>query len=260
MNHYALEPAATPRNALVLHLASSLGSPASQIGDPILNFYNAAAGVGFHVLSLAYRNDVVLGARSACDNTDACYPAVRETVITGVAGPGAPSFVADMRADEGIMQRTFAALVHLESSYPAAGWGQFIADRTSANASERISWGSVVATGHSQGGGHAAYLGKLVALQKVFQLSSTCDAVMDTPASWTSAAGVWATSPAERFVGLAAAADPICPVHLAIWNNMGMDPTRMHDDAARCGTGVLQAHSVTLSCVDNFATWQALVQ
>ncbi len=257
-NHYALVPGATAKNALVLHIPSSLASPANQIKDPQFNFYNAAAQAGFHVLALSYRNNGVLGI--TCGDNDACYPSARETVITGVAVSGVAPSLSDMRQDEGIYQRTFAALVLLDAAYPNAGWGQFIGNASSANAADRVAWDKVVATGHSQGGGHAAYLGKLVALRRVVQLSSTCDAVNNAPASWTlQSNGTWATSPAQRYVGLAAPGDTICPHHVAIWQAMGMDPTRSRDDAQTCGAPG-NTHGVTLGCVDNFVHWGMLLE
>jgi hypothetical protein len=265
---YALEPAAAAKGAIVVQLNGSLGSPAGQIADPTKNIYNAAAGAGFHVLGLAYRSTAIVGV--LCKDNAPCFGATRKTLILGVRQPGAPLSLASIRVDEGIVARIDAALRLLAATRPTAGWGQFIADPTAADASQRVAWSKVIASGHSQGGGHAAYLGQLFPLREVVQLSSTCDAVLAAPAPWTAAGETWGTSPALHFVGFAApttfdaggnaiAGDTACPYHAAVWANMGLDPSRRHDDAATCGASG-NTHSASVGCADNFERWGALYE
>lgn len=249
--HYALEPGGTPKGALVLYLPSSIAVPEMQVPDPVRNFYNAAAQRGFHVIALAHENQQVLGI--GCRNNVACYAASRETVLTGVYQTGAIVGLRSITPQDGIVARLEAALRTLAARRPGQGWSQFLTP-------QGIDWSRVIATGHSQGGGHAAYLGKRFAVRRVVQLSSTCDVDQnDLPAPWTSASQTWATTPAASFVGFAAPSnDSICPGHVAVWMNMGMDASRMFRDAATCGAA--QTHNVTITCLDNFPRWGPLLE
>ncbi len=262
---YALGPTGTVQNALVVHIHSSLGSPARQIADPTQNFYNAAAQAGFHVLAITYRSNAVVGI--TCNNDPPCFERVRRTLVTGVAAAQAPRSLMNITVDEGILARIDAAIRYMAAAQPSGGWEQFIANPAGADAAQRIAWNKLIATGHSQGGGHAAFLAQLEPLRRVVQLSSTCDATGSAPAPWTAATRSWATSPRTRFVGFAAptqfsgntpsGGDTICPWHVAVWNNMGLDPANQHDDAATCGA---DAHGASIGCPTNFARWSTLFQ
>ncbi|MCA9556456.1 MAG: hypothetical protein KC933_40910, partial [Myxococcales bacterium] len=54
---YALEPAGAARGQLLVYLNASGSSPGRHIEDPTLNFYDAGASGGLHVLALAYRSE-----------------------------------------------------------------------------------------------------------------------------------------------------------------------------------------------------------
>lgn len=254
---YLLEPSEPARGELLVFFNASQSQPARQIGDPTLNFYNAAASRGLHVLALAYESNQVLGgppALGGCGGADAgCYAAARESVILGVPQPGAPRSVANIRPDEGAVQRIDAALTWIAARRPGRGWEQFLTSGPSA--STRIVWTRVVAAGHSQGGGHAAYVGKLFSIRKVIQLSSTCDSIGSTPAPWTSN-GVWATSPATSFIGFGNPQDAICPNQSAIWQAMGMAPARSLLTATTCGAGG-GTHGASIACTTHYPTWQS---
>lgn len=255
--HIALEPGATATGTLVVHFAASLSTPALQIASPEQNLYTAAALEGHHVLALAYRNDHVIGAPNACGNDAACYPATRETILRGVAVEGADHHVEDIEVDEGIVARLDAALALLAERRPGEGWDAF-RDADGATAEDRIVWADVIATGHSQGGGHAAWLGRSFAIRRVVQLASTCDAVDDAPAPWTFADASWATAPSSDYYGFASANDQtICPMHVAVWTAMGQDPARSFDDAAGCNGG---SHVGPALCDANFERWRELVR
>jgi len=246
-NSYALEPAGTVKDALVLFIPASGGIPARQVGDPTQSFYNAAAGAGYHVLALAYASSQVIGI--LCSNDGPCFEPARRAVITGVPQAGAPQALAGIQLDEGIIPRTEAALRKLALERPGEGWEQYLD-------SNGIVWPKIIAAGHSQGGGHAAFLGKLFSLRQVVQLASTCDAVGNMAAPWTHADATWATPPATRYVGFATAGDPLCGQHATVWQAMGLDPSRMIDDAEICGGA---PHAGAITCIDNFARWPTLL-
>lgn len=264
-DNYAIEPPVTPLGQLVVYLPASLAWPARQVPDPTTNFYNTAASLGFHSLALSYRNDSVLGI--SCKQNDggvtesnACFDGTRKTIVTGVAAPGAPTTLANsIMLDEGIVARLDAALRYLIKNRPGAGWDQFLANPSAPTAEARIAWSKIIAAGHSQGGGHAAYLAKLFAISRVLQFSSTCDVVATGPAQWTSSTDTWATSPATRFEGLGNDKDSICPWHVAIWQNMGMATASQHDDAVNC-KNASYAHECTVFCTENADKWKSMLQ
>jgi hypothetical protein len=265
-NHYALEPTtANARGVLVVHLNGSLGSPAGQVATPNQNLYSALAADGFHVLGLSYRSTAIVG--TLCRDDAACFEPTRRSLVLGTLEAGAPPALDDMRADEGIVARIDAAVRLIAGARRAGRWDQFI-DTNGSEPATRVRWDRLIASGHSQGGGHAAFLGLLFPVRRVVQLSSTCDAVGATPAPWTAARSPWATSPATAFVGFAAptsfsssgvatGGDTICPAHLAVWQNMGLALSRQHDDASVCATG---AHSATIACTANAARWARLYE
>jgi hypothetical protein len=266
--NYAIRPgtgAAAP-SKLALMLVGSGGVPVDMIHtDPTKNVFGAAVSDGDAVIGLAYSNATEVGV--LCGNNDACYFPTRESVILGVTEPGSALTVS---TGEGIVDRLARSLRYLDASDPSGGWGAFLTTLDpSADPTTAIAWTKMIATGHSQGGGHAAAIGKLFPVAKVVQLSSVCDAANNMPASWTSGtSGTWASDPTQ-FWGLAAptifsdggisGGDKICPFHAADWRNLGMIASHQDDDAAVCGnTG--DTHGDSLSCVDNYPAWLSLYQ
>ena len=62
--------------------------------------------------------------------------------------------------------------------------------------------------------------------------------------------------PATRYVGFATTGDTICARHVEVWRAMGLDLSRMHDDAGICGGA---AHGGSFGCIDNFGRWPTLL-
>jgi hypothetical protein len=264
---YAIRPGTTAAapTTLLLFLIGSGGEPVDALRPgPAENVYGAAVTGGNAVLGLAYDNTQSIN--DDCGDTDACYFATRQSVILGTTEPGSALTVT---ADEGIVDRTARTLRYLAASDPSGGWGAFLTTLDpAAPATQAIAWGNVIVSGHSQGGGHAAAIGKLFAVKRVVQLSSTCDAVHGVPASWTDGStGTWVTAP-HGFLGFAApttitaggaTGDTTCTFHAAIWANLGMAAANRMDDAATCGvTG--DTHGQSLTCVDNYPAWVQLYE
>jgi len=262
--NYALEPGGPATGTLVLLLNGTSGSPGQMAFDPDLNLFTAAAESGNHVLALAYRSDRAVA--EMCGPRPDCYAATRSTQLTGVFQTGADASLADIRQDEGVIPRLDGALRALDASRPGAGWSTFIGDAGASAAADRIAWQRIIVSGHSQGGGHAAYLGKLFPVLRVVQFSSTCDAPGGIPAPWTAAASGWATSPVAAFFGLSAptvfaagvptGGDLNCPYHLSVWQNLGMAAPHQADDAATC-TGI-GPHGASIACSANYPRWVTL--
>jgi hypothetical protein len=263
--NYALEPPGPARSTLVVLLNGSGASPSQLTIEPGRNLFTSALESGNHVLAVAYRSDVAIA--TMCDSTRPdCYGASRSTLVTGVFTPGADTSLANIRADEGIIARIDQALRTLAAERPQAGWNAFAGTATATAAADRIAWQRIIASGHSQGGGHAAYLGKLFPVIRVVQFSSTCDAPAGVPAPWTAASSGWSTSPAIAFFGFSAptvftngvptAGDLNCPYHAAVWQNLGMPPSQQADDAATCAG--FDPHVASIFCGANYPRWVAL--
>jgi len=247
-------------------LLNGSGSSPSQLTiDPSRNLFASALESGNHVLAVAYRSDVAIAQMCDSSRPD-CYGASRNTLLTGVFTAGADNSLAGIREDEGIIPRIDQALRTLVTVRPRAGWDTFIARAAATAPADRIAWQRIIASGHSQGGGHAAYLGKLFPLIRVVQFSATCDAPAGVPAPWTAAGSMWVTSPASAFFGFSAptvftngiptGGDLNCPYHVAVWQNLGMSPSHQADDAITCAG--IDPHVASIFCGSNYPRWVEL--
>jgi hypothetical protein len=264
---YALAPNAGGSGKLVLFFNSSDSHPAAMVASPTQSFYTAATSLGHSVIAISYASQQIIGALCA---TDACFAATRETIIAGEFKSGASATLEGIQLDEGIVWRVAALLRWLAANDSSHGWSTFLVPSSSSlPPDQQIAWSRIISVGHSQGGGHAAMVGKLYSVLRVAQLSSTCDALDGTPVTWTSASnGSWMTNP-NGFYGLAApttftgdkptGGDTTCPYHTAVWTNLGMIVARSNNAAATCGmTG--DTHGASIGCADNFAAWQFLLE
>lgn len=67
--------------------------------------------------------------------------------------------LVSVNAANSITGRLVSLLTYLNSNFPTEGWGQYL-----TNGQPR--WDLITVAGHSQGGGHAGYLAKLVSLDR----------------------------------------------------------------------------------------------
>lgn len=267
---YAVAPDSGANGKLMLWLNGSGGHPGGKeaLPDPTKNVLAAAASLGYAVLAVSYASTTSVG--SLCKQTAGCFLPTRKSIILGVPQAGAASGIAMIQIDEGIVDRAARALAYLAARDPSHGWGAFLSSvDTSIPAEQRIRWSAVTAAGHSQGGGHAAAIGKLFAVARVLQFSATCDNVGGVPAGWTGAAnGTWATDP-SMFYGLGAPTtftngvatdgDLTCPTHLASWQNEGMIASHQNDAAATCGMAG-DTHGASAGCTDNYPAWLSMLK
>lgn len=257
VDQYALRPASGARGKLLLFFNGSGGSPAAGARASATDgFYATARATGLHVLGVSYRSDDSVGG--LCKGDDACFLPTRRTILTGVFESGAASPLAGIAVHEGAVARVIAALEALAARDPSGGWEAFL-DASATKPAERIRWSKVIAAGHSQGGGHAAIIGKTFAIDRVVALASPCDMAGTAPASWLDASkSAYATSPASAFHGLAAPSDAICSGYPLIWSALGLDGSRKHADAIVCaGAG---GHGAPIDCVENAPTWKKMLE
>lgn len=254
-DQYALRPGDGARGQLLVFLNGSGGTPLSGAAGLERSWYGIARAEGLHVLGVSYRSGAAVG--TLCQGDDACFEPTRVSQVTGVLQPGAANALSDLLVDEGIEVRLASALRELARRDPAGGWADFL-EPPDGGATE-VRWERLFVSGHSQGGGHAALLGKRHLVARVLMLASPCDALRDgQPAAWLSDATGWATDPSTRFFGLWAQGDGTCAAAPAAWERLGMPATARDLTADVCSGQA--AHSAPLTCVTNEARWRAMLR
>lgn len=173
------------RHKLFLFLAGT-GSKAA--GS--LTIDSVFAEWGYHAISLDYENDVL--AASCGHSLDrSTFGRYREAIVTG-----APvSKRVKVNPANSILNRFQKLLIYLAKNDPSGGWGEFVHDGQPI-------WSRILVAGHSQGSGHAAYIGKLFRVDRVLMFSGPQD-YMDTlnaPAPWQARKS--ATPPSRFFAFL----------------------------------------------------------
>jgi hypothetical protein len=248
----AARPGGDARGTLLVFLNGSGGTPADATSGGLSSWYATARDEGLHVLGVSYRSGVAVG--TMCKGDDACFEPTRVAQLTGVPQAGAASALDGLLVDEGVEVRLAAALKVLATRDPAGGWDAF------TDASDGgVQWAKLFVSGHSQGGGHAALVGKRHAVARVVMLAAPCDALADgNPAAWLSDSTGWATSPATRFFGLWAEGDLTCPAAPAAWERLGMPSTAR--DVGVLGCAGQAAHSAPLHCTANVERWRAVLR
>ena len=145
---------------------------------------------GYHVISLDYDNNVItVACAHSLDPT--AFDHYRQAIITG-----APvSDIVKVPAPDAILNRFQKLLAYLVTHDPQGGWDEFMQD-------DKPAWNKIIVAGHSQGSGHAAYLGKMFNVDRVLIFSGPQDYLDDLrqPAPWLS--GHSATPPSRFFAFL----------------------------------------------------------
>jgi hypothetical protein len=135
-------------------------------------------------LGLAYVNDLSINFDiCAGQPSPTCEEDARLEIIEG--HDYSPHI--DVNRANSIENRLIKLLQYLHQQYPGEGWNTFLDG-------EAIRWDLIAFAGHSQGGGHAAMIGKIHSVHRVGMFSST------EPAAWT--AGPLLTPP-DRYFGFA---------------------------------------------------------
>jgi pimeloyl-ACP methyl ester carboxylesterase len=192
-------PQVPSNHRLFLFFVGTDGKP-----ERSLNLESAFADWGYHAIALDYENHVVTVV-CAHSTDSACFDHYREANITG-----APvSDKITVSRDNSILNRLNKMLAYLVRQDPEGGWGEFFADGQPV-------WSRIVVAGHSQGAGHAAYLGKMFPVDAVLMFSGPQDylADLDMPAPWLARPGA---TPQSRYFAFLNVADPY-NVHYQIAN------------------------------------------
>jgi hypothetical protein len=202
-DHYAYrDTRTTARGRLLVYLPGSYGKPVNS-----LRFLKEIAAAGDHVIGLRYPNtwEVIDLCASATDL--ACFENVRLEIIDGTDR----SSLVSVSAANSIVNRLTKLLLYLDSAYPTEGWGQFLA-------AGQPNWPLIAMSGHSQGAGHAAVLGKYYGLDRVLMFAAPGDSNSNGIAPWQNRAHV---TPTAGYFGFNHLRDA-WPIKLAVWTLLGL--------------------------------------
>ena len=209
--HAVAGPAGRARGELLVFFPGTGAEP-----DAYSTFLERAAGLGYHVIGLAYPNDVSVNFDVCRGGTDPdCARAAREEVLWGTDASGLD---LDVSPADAAIPRLVAVLAHLSRTQPGAGWDRYLRP-------DRVpSWSDIAVAGHSQGGGHAAFVARTEAVARVILFDAT------EPAPWTTDPMV---TPGTRMWGLAHAAEPFVALMQRSWENLGLpgEPVQIDDGA-----------------------------
>jgi hypothetical protein len=195
------DPQVTPCHRLFLFIPGT-GSKATNS----LAMDSVFAEWGYHAISIDYENHVVaVACAHSLDPTT--FGRYRNAIITG-----AP--VSDMvKVDtaNSILNRVQKLLVYLVEHDPKGGWDEFVKDGQPV-------WNRIIVAGHSQGSGHAGYIGKMFNVDRVLMFSGPQDYMDDLhkPAPWEDSKSA---TPPSRFFAFLSENDPF-NVHHQVANCM----------------------------------------
>ena len=202
--HVAEVPGGAKVNRLFVHLSGSYGKPVNS-----LLVLREAATQGLHAIGLAYPNVPTVDSLCSGSSDAACHEKVRLEIIDGTDRTP----LVSIERGNSIENRLVLALNYLQGQFPAEGWGQYL-----ANGAPK--WDSVVISGHSQGGGHAAMMARDRLMARVCMFASPKDysSFFRAPAAWQNAAHV---TPAVRYYGFNHVQDSQ-NLTLANWRALGL--------------------------------------
>ncbi len=186
-----------PRGELLVWLGGTGGRQQGAQG-----FANLAAGLGYHVVTLVYSNDIP-ATSCARDRDPNAFENFRLAIIRGgSAGYQNGRGTLIIERHDSIEHRLTKLLEYLQQHRPEEGWGQFL------DAHGGVRWESVAVAGQSQGGGHAALIGikHRVARVMCFGAPKDYSKALDAPAAWY---GNVSATPKERFFAFNHRQDPI---------------------------------------------------
>lgn len=189
------DPAVPSRHLLYFFLTGTGGSAVgSQSMDSVF------AAWGYHAVSIDYEDNVIAVASAhSLDSTS--FGRYRDEIVTGA--PVSRKVKVD--SANSILNRFQKLLLYLVKNDPKGGWGQFVRDG-------QPRWSRIIVAGHSQGSGHAAYIGKLFEVNRVLMFSGPQDYMVNLhrPAPWQA---MKSATPPGRFFAFLAMKDPFNVLH-----------------------------------------------
>jgi hypothetical protein len=204
----AFDPAAARQGRLFIFFSGSYGQPENQ-----RLILEQAARAGYHAIGLRYPNSWTINGLCAPSGDLLCFGAVRLEILDGEDR----SPLVSVTSANSIRSRLAKLLSYLTRTYSDEGWGQFL------DAADVPRWRLISAGGHSQGGGHAAMLGKQEWLARVCMLSAPSDSLVQAgalaQAPWLAEPG---QTPPAAYFGLASELEDGYAGILAAWAALGL--------------------------------------
>lgn len=174
-SHYVVRNNEVHTNKLLLFIGGSFSIPEN---------YNLvcdhAAMLGLDVISVSYSNDVAAAPLGASSD-QFIFDNYRDEVCFG----NPVSDEVSVSALNSINTRVVELLRYLAATYGDQNWGQYL------TSSQTLQWDKVLVSGHSQGAGHACYLGKKNTVERVVMFSGPNDfsSFYGSPAHWLTQPG-----------------------------------------------------------------------
>jgi hypothetical protein len=170
-------------------------------------FLTVAAQSGYHVLGLDFWNQGRSVAKT-CRTDARCYTQVQRNRFNG----NGPSRFSKVDEANSVVARLRAALDYLVKHDPDGGWNRYIS-------SESIDWDDIVVSGHSQGGGEAAYIAHRTRVLGQLTFASPIITDDDSRASWLKQKG---KTPTSVMYGFDDIHDVYYPRIVDSWRELGM--------------------------------------
>jgi len=180
-----------------------------------------AAVAGLYSIGLPYVNGRSVNTVCASSADADCHAHVRQAQLAGGDVPQAVPAVSISSTDS-IQNRLSKTLAYLQTTYPTAGWGQFL------DSSGRVQWSRVRMGGHGEGGVQAGYIATQMAVVQACMLSAPGDVVgsagTTAPAPWITAAGTSSATGAAQFSSFAHRLDLTTTIATlqAAWTALGL--------------------------------------
>lgn len=170
------------------------------------------ASCGDWAINLRYPNEWTIKGLSLGHPDPHIHELLRLQILDGKARTD----LLPLPPNEGVIHRLEKLVAWLDQQNPDAGWSSFRSE------SGQLLWSRIGVAGHSQGGGHAALLGKIHVLHRVVMLSSPSDWLEHEhcPAPWIEQPGL---TPTSRYFGFAHALEPSIKRVVAAWQHLGLE-------------------------------------
>ena len=204
-SHYVVRNNTNHLNKLLIFIGGSYSIPKNY--NLVCDY---AATIGLDVISLSYPNDVA-AASLATSSDPNIFDNYRDELCFG----NKVSNVVDVNLLNCITTRATKLLIFLKNAYPSQNWGQYL------TATNTILWNKVIVSGHSQGSGHACYLGKTYLVDRVVMFSGPNDysTYFNSPANWLTQIG---QTPLNKQYCLLHTQDEIVPFSNQVENLRGL--------------------------------------
>lgn len=175
-SHFVVRNTKNHLNKLMLFIGGSFSSP-----DNYTFISEHAASIGFDLISISYPNNIPAASLASSDDQFA-FDNYRDEICFGNQVSNAVS-VDDLNS---INTRTLKLIQYLYNTFPEQNWNKYL------TASNNLDWGKIVIAGHSQGAGHACYIGKKRLADRIVMFSGPNDysTYFDRPANWLSEDGI----------------------------------------------------------------------